>query len=372
MKRLVFTSLLLLPLFHTVQASTQARWYSADQVEQGQKLFSENCARCHGNNAEATPNWKQTDENGKYPPPPLNGTGHAWHHELAQLQQSIREGGQQLGGTMPPFKAKLSAQQIDQAIAYFQSKWPDELYQKWAARFEVKSLPASSNETDQKVLSKQKSVTQRLSSMLGNVEIDEAKPTGIENIWQVQLKNRFVYLLDDGRYALIGDLIDLQKGQNLTEKERRFSAINTMNSYADKDLIIFQPEGVVKSTLNVFTDTSCPYCRKLHEEIPQLLASGIKVRYLPYARGGSQGPGYQTLKSVWCAQDRAQSINNAFADKTENLSNGDCTGASIVDAAYQSGNQLGISGTPALFKQNGEKIEGYVPFKQLVPMLLNP
>ena len=139
MKTLAFTGLLSITLFTTVQANTHSRWYAADQVQQGQKLFTENCARCHGANAEATSNWKQTDKDGKYPPPPLNGTGHAWHHDIAQLQESIREGGKQLGGTMPPFKDKLTAQQIDQVIAYFQSKWPDELYQKWAIRFEIES-----------------------------------------------------------------------------------------------------------------------------------------------------------------------------------------------------------------------------------------
>ncbi|MCP4433358.1 MAG: hypothetical protein GY806_20470 [Gammaproteobacteria bacterium] len=33
----------------------------------------------------------------------------------------------------------------------------------------------------------------------------------------------------------------------------------------------------------------------------------------------------------------------------------------LVDRGYVTGNQIGIVGTSALFKGNGEKIEGYVP-----------
>ena len=76
-----------------VIAAENQRWYSDDQVTRGEQLFRLNCASCHGRNAEATPDWKQTDANGNYPAPPLNGTAHAWHHDLDLLRRTIREGG---------------------------------------------------------------------------------------------------------------------------------------------------------------------------------------------------------------------------------------------------------------------------------------
>ncbi len=126
----------------TAWANEHQRWYTSEQVRLGTVVFKQNCAACHGQNAEATPNWKQTDANGNFPPPPLNGTAHAWHHDLNVLRTQIRQGGQQYGGVMPAFEHILTTQQVDQAIAYFQSKWPDELYQKWALHFEVSSLPS--------------------------------------------------------------------------------------------------------------------------------------------------------------------------------------------------------------------------------------
>ncbi len=136
---ILFAALILLAGCGTEPAN---RWYSAEHVIHGNKVYQQNCAACHGVNAEATPNWKQTDANGNYPPPPLNGTAHAWHHSLDVLREQIREGGAPVGGVMPAFKQVLTAEEIDQAIAYFQSKWPDELYQKWAEHFEVGNLPS--------------------------------------------------------------------------------------------------------------------------------------------------------------------------------------------------------------------------------------
>ena len=366
MKKILVSILFLFPAINSGWADSHNRWYSAQQVQLGSAIFKTNCAECHGQNAQATPDWKQTDAAGKYPPPPLNGTGHAWHHDLAQLRKSIQEGGQKLGGSMPPFLEKLSAAQIDQAIAYFQSKWPDDLYQKWATRFEVENLPTLSNPEQ----ATPHPITRLLKQRLGNIELDDPSQTTVKGIWQVKFQNRFIYLIDDGQYALIGDLIDLKNGQNLTDRERRASILQSLKTYPDDELIVFNPEGEIKATLDVFTDTTCPYCQKLHQELPQLLESGIKVRYLPYARGGSQGPGYEALKSVWCANDRNKAINDTF-NNTATLPRGNCSLASIVDRAYDTGNQIGISGTPALFKQNGEKIEGYVPFQKLIPMLLN-
>lgn len=70
-------------------------------------------------------------------------------------------------------------------------------------------------------------------------------------------------------------------------------------------MAVFPATGEEKAVLNVFTDSSCPYCKKLHEEVSKLQEAGISVHYIPYPRGGSRGPGYQELKQVWCAKDKA-------------------------------------------------------------------
>lgn len=366
MKTVYWTFLGLLLVAGGASAAEDERWYSSEQVQRGERLFQQNCAACHGRNAEATPNWKQTDADGNYPPPPLNGSAHAWHHDLEILRRTIRQGGVPLGGVMPAFEEQLSAAEIDSVIAFFQSRWPDDVYSKWAGRFEVSDLPSLSDVVE----AGNREVTQLLRRRIGNATIDEVEESEVEDLWQVQLGSRYIYLIDGGKYALTGDLINLEDGRNLTEQARRVNVITTLASFEDTDFVIFEAQGETRATLDVFTDTSCPFCQKLHAEVGELQAAGITVRYLPYPRGGSNGPGYATLKSVWCAADSRQAMTDAKQQKFDGLAPGNCARASMVDRGYLAGNRLGIGGTPALFTEDGEKIEGYRPAKELVPYLL--
>ena len=110
------------------------RWYAQTQVHRGGDLFQTHCAECHKADASGTPDWRTPLANGKYPPPPLNGTAHAWHHPLSVLRRTVRTGGIPLGGTMPGFADKLSAEQIDDILAWVQTHWSDEIYRIWHER----------------------------------------------------------------------------------------------------------------------------------------------------------------------------------------------------------------------------------------------
>lgn len=113
----------------------QDRWYTDDQVKQGAAVFSKHCAECHGQHAQGlAEDWRQKLPDGSYPPPPLNGSAHAWHHSLSSLKRTVRDGGIRLGGKMPPFKYKLSDEEIESVIAFFQDKWIDEVYAAWLQR----------------------------------------------------------------------------------------------------------------------------------------------------------------------------------------------------------------------------------------------
>ena len=110
------------------------RWYTQTQVDNGKQLFIDNCAKCHGVAAQGTPNWNKTGADGKYPPPPLNGTAHAWHHPLAGLKRSVQHGGVPLGGSMPGFADTLSDAETEAVISYYQNRWPAPIYQAWLDR----------------------------------------------------------------------------------------------------------------------------------------------------------------------------------------------------------------------------------------------
>ncbi len=336
------------------QAET-GRWYNFDEISQGEVLFLQNCASCHGSNAEAMAGWEQAS--GEKSAPPLNGTAHTWHHSLKQLSKTIMQGNIQIGGSMPAFRGKISEQDSNHIIAYFQSKWPDEIYQLWADRF--------------KVAAAQVDVTQLLKMRLGSNDIAPATETGIEGVYQTQFGDKYAYLIEGGRYVFIGDLIDLKLAKNITEVNRRADVKNALARVPLSDLIIFPADGQERAVLNVFTDTSCGYCQKLHTEVGYLQEAGISVHYFPFPRGGKRGPGYKDLKSVWCATDSNEAMDIAKGVSSGALAGGNCDRGGFVDRGFELGRKIGITGTPALFSSNGTKFNGYVPYNELIPMLLN-
>jgi thiol:disulfide interchange protein DsbC len=351
-------------LFGTIPAFAESgRWYTQKQVERGAAVFTQHCAACHGANAEATPNWRELTPDGKYPPPPLNGTAHAWHHPLDVLRRQIKLGGVPLGGSMPAFKDVLTAADIDAAIAYFQSKWDDEIYALWQERDGGDALVRSSE------AAAEDRTTRRLRQRFPNIEIGVPEATPVENIVLVKAGGQYVYLTADGRHAFVGSLLDLENGANLTEAGKGRDRLATLSTFPDTDRVNFPAQGEERARLTVFTDTSCGYCRKLHREVPRLQSAGVTVTYVPFPRSGPSGPAYETMRQVWCSTDRQTAINIAKGVASGDLGNGACKEAEAVKAGYDLGTQLGVNGTPAIVMPDGRLQPGYLPADRLLSTL---
>lgn len=141
MMLLKFTGFILFPLMFFVSCSDKEevskeklvidRKVDPVQYSRGARLYQLNCAKCHGKNAEGTPNWRKTGDDGMHPPPPLNGTGHTWHHPTKVLVNLIKNGTAKIGGKMPAWKDKLSDQQINDILTWVKAQWTDEVYAAW-------------------------------------------------------------------------------------------------------------------------------------------------------------------------------------------------------------------------------------------------
>ena len=99
----------------------------------GKIAYQNNCASCHQINLSGAENWKGLDEDGHRKAPPLNGTGHTWHHDDETLHKIIKYGLvgiiSDYEGKMAGFKDNLSDKDIDSVLAYIKSFWPDDYYQ---------------------------------------------------------------------------------------------------------------------------------------------------------------------------------------------------------------------------------------------------
>ncbi len=106
---------------------------SALMIARGKIVYESNCVSCHQVNLVGAENWKGVDEDGHQKAPPLNGTGHTWHHDDKTLHSIIKYGLVKLvegyEGKMMGFEENLSDKDIDSVLAYIKSYWPKDKYE---------------------------------------------------------------------------------------------------------------------------------------------------------------------------------------------------------------------------------------------------
>lgn len=98
----------------------------------GEVLYQEHCASCHGAQLEGQPEWRSPGSDGILPAPPHDETGHTWHHPDSMLFEYTKLGGQkalakmgvEFESGMPEFGDQLSDEDIVDILAFIKSTWP--------------------------------------------------------------------------------------------------------------------------------------------------------------------------------------------------------------------------------------------------------
>jgi len=211
--------------------------------------------------------------------------------------------------------------------------------------------------------------TERLARLMQGAPIGHPEPTPVAGIFRVKIGSDYVYLTADGQYAFAGSLVDLSTGENLTEAKRSGDRLEALSGFPADDFVLFPAEGEERARVLVFTDTTCPYCRKLHQEVPALRKAGVTIAYIPFPRGGKGSPGEQALRSVWCAEDRPTAFDIAVGQADGKLGTGACPASAAVDTGYRLGLQVGVSGTPTIVLPSGAALPGYLNAQGLLARL---
>lgn len=105
------------------------RLASMELMARGQKLFQENCAQCHGPDAQGHPDWQTP---GVTAAPPLNGTGNDWKRKKGEMVAVIKSGVKRKNEEiMPGWGGRMGDEDIDAIITWYQSRWPVDVYERW-------------------------------------------------------------------------------------------------------------------------------------------------------------------------------------------------------------------------------------------------
>jgi thiol:disulfide interchange protein DsbC len=188
----------------------------------------------------------------------------------------------------------------------------------------------------------------------------------VSGLYLTQIDGVSGYLSADGRYFIIGDMLDLASRSNVTETQRQAKRRALLQKVGPNESIVFGP-AKPRHTIIVFTDVDCPYCRKLHGELDQLTSRGIAVRYMAFPRSGPNTKAWRTMAAVWCSKDQRDALTRATRGEAVSAA-GPCSDG-VIAKHYALGQQLGIPGTPMIVLSDGTSLGGYMPPDKLLAAL---
>jgi len=166
---------------------------------------------------------------------------------------------------------------------------------------------------------------------------------------------------DSEQKVLKEDLINAIKVGN----KDRLNTISRIAQSIKKEWVLNYDAENETNRVFVFTDYTCPYCRKLHKIMPELNKQGISISYLFYPRsfGGEnkqrEKRDLENFKNVWCSDDPKASLDRLF--NRQSIEASDCTGKTPDPTREHLllGDMLEVKGTPHVFDINGIEQEGF-------------
>ncbi|MDD3266567.1 MAG: DsbC family protein [Burkholderiales bacterium] len=196
----------------------------------------------------------------------------------------------------------------------------------------------------------------------GLTKIDQVNPTKIDGLYEVVVGRKIFYVSTDGKYAMFGNLVDLDSKQSVTEQ--RTQEVSKIDfSKLPLDLAVKQVNGDGSRKIAVFTDPDCPYCKMFEKQVVSQLTNVTVYSFLfplpihPNAKSDSQ--------KIWCSKDRAATFA-AWMQKDTPLPADTSCDTSDLDKVIKIGTDVvGVDGTPTIILSTGEIIPGMLPAEQL-------
>jgi thiol:disulfide interchange protein DsbC len=189
----------------------------------------------------------------------------------------------------------------------------------------------------------------------------EVQSTPVKGLSAVSTDSGTIYITEDGKHVLQGPMYDVSGTHpvNVTNK-----ALVKKLDALQNEMIIYKAKNE-KHVITVFTDITCGYCHKLHQQMQDYNDLGITVRYLAFPRQGLSSQTEKDMQSIWCTGNRKTNFDAAM--------HGDAitpaTCATSIAKHFELGVQFGVTGTPAVVLEDGTLIPGYQPPKEMAAML---
>ncbi len=210
----------------------------------------------------------------------------------------------------------------------------------------------------------EKEIRKSLTTGLPGIDLGAVKKTPYGGLYEVQIDGQIAYATADGKYLMLGNMIEVATRKNLTaERTAKMSEVKWDTLPLNK--AIKEVKGNGSRKLAVFSDADCPFCRKLEPELDKL--TNVTIYTFLYPIESLHPAAVPLSKQIWCEKDRLKAWKAYMLKGEKPTAKGDCD--NTVDEVIALGNRLRVNGTPTLFFENGQRVPGFIPASRLDPLL---
>ena len=197
-------------------------------------------------------------------------------------------------------------------------------------------------------------------------KVNKVEFAEIPGMWMVEVEkgpNKLpVYIDFSKKYVLSGNVIRLADMGDVTqERAARMNKVDTARIPLDDALLLGRKEA--KTRVIVFTDPECPFCKKMHVEMKEVVRRDPEIAFLIKLFPLKMHPNaYATSKSIVCAKSM-ELLELSFAGKPVPPPVCD---TKVIDQTLAIGPDLGIQSTPTLVLPNGLVMPGFKTADDLI------
>ena len=173
-------------------------------------------------------------------------------------------------------------------------------------------------------------------------------------IWGATLEGVPFLLSDDGQYITDGEISVIENGQFIG-LDGNFERLKNQSVFATLDksqLINYPATGTEKAIIYVATDVNCPYCRRLHQQLPMLNAKGVTVKTIGYPIY-EESP--EQMRAIWCQSNedsRRKALDRAMLQGKMTPASASCKVNHITPNREKAAG-LAVMATPAIYREDG-------------------
>ena len=202
-------------------------------------------------------------------------------------------------------------------------------------------------------------IVKNLKITLPEITVDQINPTAIPYVYEVVSGHKVFYVDSTGRYALLGNMVDLTTKQSITQTRIEQLSVVDWNKLP-LAIALRQVIGSGERKIAVFTDPDCPFCQRLEQDtIPKL--TNVTVYYFLFPLSIHANAALDS-KKILCSETPDKTFLAWMKNGVNLPMRSNCKAVANLTIMQDIGkNMIGVEATPTIVLASGKIMQGVIP-----------